>query len=161
MQLYLDCDGVLADFERAATEMLRMPPRAFEKRHGLGEFWKRLARHPDFYGSLPLMPDAMELFEAVRHLNPIILTGLPRGDWAAPQKVRWAAEHFPGTRIITCLAADKRRHAREGDILVDDTLKYQALWNGAGGIFVHHRNAPESIEALRRLIPEEMAAAAD
>jgi 5'(3')-deoxyribonucleotidase len=160
MQLYLDCDGVLADFERAATELLRMPPRPFEKRHGLGEFWKRLARHPDFYGSLPLMPDAMELFEAVRHLDPIILTGLPRGDWAAPQKVRWAAEHFPGTRIITCLAADKRRHAREGDILVDDTLKYQALWNGAGGIFVHHRNARESIEALRRLIPEEMAAAA-
>jgi hypothetical protein len=72
----------------------------------------------------------MELFEAVRHLDPIILTGLPRGNWAAPQKVRWAAEHFPDTRIITCLAADKRRHAREGDILVDDTLKYRDLWTG-------------------------------
>lgn len=54
----------------------------------------------------------MILFEVVRHLDPIILTGLPRGTWAAPQKVRWAAEHFSGTRIITCLAADKRRHAR-------------------------------------------------
>jgi hypothetical protein len=111
MQLYLDCDGVLADFEGAATKLLGLPPRAFEKRHGLPTFWKRLAAHPDFYGSLPLMPDAMRLFDAVRHLDPIILTGLPRGNWAAPQKVRWAAEHFPATRIITCLAADKRRHA--------------------------------------------------
>lgn len=105
MQLYLDCDGVLADFEQAATDLLGMPPRQFEKRHGLPTFWQRLARHGDFYGSLPLMPDATMLFDAVRHLDPIILTGLPRGNWAAPQKVRWAAEHFPGTRIITCLAA--------------------------------------------------------
>lgn len=159
MQLYLDCDGVLADFERAATGLLCLPPRAFQKRHGLPEFWKRLERSGDFYSSLPLMPDAMRLFNAVRHLDPIILTGLPRGNWAAPQKVRWAAEHFPGTRIITCLAADKRRHAREGDILVDDTLKYEALWTGAGGIFVHHRDAETSIEELRMLIPEAMNAA--
>ena len=160
MQLYLDCDGVLADFDRAATELLRMAPRQFEKRHGLPEFWKRLARHPDFYGTLPLMPDAMTLFDAVRHLDPIILTGLPRGDWAAPQKVRWAAEHFPGTRIITCLAADKRRHARDGDILVDDTLKYRDLWVGAGGVFVHHRAAESTLQELRTLALEAMSAGA-
>jgi hypothetical protein len=159
MQLYLDCDGVLADFDRAATELLKMPPRQFEKGHGLPEFWKRLTRHPDFYGSLPLMPGAMILFEAVRHLDPVILTGLPRGNWAAPQKVRRAAEHFPGTRIITCLAADKRRHAREGDILVDDTLKYRDLWTGAGGTFVHHRDAETTIRELRSLVPEAMAGA--
>ena len=104
MQSYLGCDGVLADFDKAATELLKMPPRAVEKRHGRPEFWKRLARHPDSYGFLPLMRDAMILFEAVRHVDPVILTGRPRGDWAAPQKVRWAAEHFPGTRIKTCLA---------------------------------------------------------
>lgn len=160
MQLYLDCDGVLADFDRAATELLGTGPRQFEERHGRAAFWKRLARHPNFYGTLPLMPDAMILFDAVRHLHPVILTGLPRGDWAAPQKVRWAAEHFPGTRIITCLAADKRRHARDGDILVDDTLKYEPLWTGAGGIFVHHRDARTTIEELHRLIPEAMAAGA-
>lgn len=97
-QLYLDCDGVLADFDKGATAVLGLHPRAFEKRHGLGRFWQKLAQAPDFYFGLPLMPDAMELFEAVRHLNPIILTGLPRGNWAADQKVRWAAEYFPGTR---------------------------------------------------------------
>lgn len=154
MQLYLDCDGVLADFELAATALLGMPARAFEARRGPAAFWKRIAAHGDFYGTLQLMPDAMELFDAVRHLDPIILTGLPRGNWAAPQKVRWAAEHFPGTRIITCLARDKRAHAREGDILVDDTLKYRHLWEEAGGTFVHHRNARETIDELHQLVPE-------
>jgi len=153
-QLFLDCDGVLADFDRAATEILGVPPREFERRHGPGEFWRRLARAPDFYARLPPMPDADELFEAVRHLNPIILTGLPRGSWAAPQKVRWAAEHFPGTRVITCMAVDKRRHAQEGDLLVDDTLRYRGLWEEAGGIFVHHRTAAETVEELRRIWPD-------
>lgn len=159
MQLYLDCDGVLADFDRGATELLGMPPRQYEKRHGLPAFWRALARHPDFYGTLPLMADAKRLFEAVRHLDPIILTGLPRGQWAAPQKVRWAAEHFPGTRIITCMAVDKRRHAQAGDILVDDTERHRGLWEGAGGIFVLHQNAARSIAALDEIIPEDMAAA--
>ena len=152
-QLYLDCDGVLADFEKGATALLGMPPRAFEKRHGIGRFWGRLAKAPDFYFSLPLMDDAMELFEAVRHLDPIILTGLPVGNWAADQKVRWAARHFPGTRIITTMARDKRNHGKEGDVLVDDQLRHAHLWEEMGGIFIHHKNAADSIERLKAYFP--------
>ena len=148
-QLYLDCDGVLADFDKGAMAILGMKPKAFEHRHGLGRFWAKLATAPDFYFSLPLLPDAMQLFDAVKHLDPIILTGLPRGNWAADQKMRWAAQHFPGVRMITCMARDKRNHAREGDVLVDDMEKYRHLWEQAGGIFVHHRSAAASIEALR------------
>jgi len=148
-QLYLDCDGVLADFDKGATAVLGLPPRQFEKRHGLGRFWQKLATAPDFYFSLPLMADAMELFDAVRHLEPVILTGLPRGNWAADQKVRWAAKHFPGTRIITTLARDKRNHAKEGDVLVDDQDRHRHLWEEAGGIFILHKSAQQSIAELR------------
>lgn len=156
MQLYLDCDGVLADFDRRARDILGMAPRAYEKKYGIGAFWREIARHGDFYGTLPLMPDAMDLFAAVRHLIPVILTGLPRGQWAAPQKIRWAAEHFPGTQILTVMAVDKRHHAQRGDILVDDQQKHAHLWEAAGGIFVHHRSAAETIARLHALIPEDM-----
>ena len=148
-QLYLDCDGVLADFDKGATAVLGLPPRAFEKRHGLGRFWQKLATAPDFYFGLPLMPDAMELFDAVKHLDPIILTGLPRGNWAADQKVRWAAQYFPGTKIITTMARDKRNHAKEGDVLVDDQDRHRGLWEEAGGVFILHKSAKQSIEALK------------
>jgi hypothetical protein len=152
-QLYLDCDGVLADFDRGAEEVLGLHPRVFEARHGRGRFWARLAQTPEFFARLPLMPGAMELFEAVRHLEPVILTGIPRGDWAAAQKVRWAAQHFPGTRIITCLAVDKRRHCRMGDVLVDDTLKHRHLWEEAGGIFIHHRSVEGTLDELAAYFP--------
>ena len=158
-QLYLDCDGVLANFNAGAEAILGLKPRAFEQRYNIGKMWAKLAGAPDFYGTLPLMPGAMELFDAVRHLNPIILTGLPRGNWAAGQKERWAAEHFPGTRIITCMAVDKRKHAKKGDVLVDDMLKHRQLWEEAGGVFVHHRTVPETLRELRDLFPLEEGAA--
>lgn len=152
-QLFLDCDGVLADFDAVATEMLGMSPEAFEHRHGQNEFWRRVAKADDFYFRLPLMPDARTLFDAIAHLDPIILTGLPMGSWAAPQKVRWAAQHFPGTRIITCMARDKYRHMNGADVLVDDRADHREKWKAAGGIFVHHKDARSSLRQLAEIYP--------
>jgi len=102
---------------------------------------------------LPMMPDAMELFEAVKHLEPTILTGLPLGNWAAPQKVKWAAEHFPGTRIITTMARDKYKHMTGMDVLVDDRADHRDKWEGAGGTFIHHKNARDSLRQLAEIYP--------
>ena len=150
-QIYLDCDGVLADFDRGAERILGLPPRIFEQRHGAGEFWRRLAHADNFFDSLEPMADAYELYEAVRGRNPIILTGLPRGKWAEPQKRRWAERHFPGVPVITTLAALKHEHRHPGDVLVDDRDKHRHLWEANGGVFVHHRSAADSIAQLRRL----------
>ncbi len=151
--LFLDCDGVLADFDAGARKLLGMNPAAFEAKHGKGEFWKRLARAPDFYGSLEEMPDAQRLFRAVEHLEPTILTGLPLGKWAAPQKQRWAAEHFPGVPIITTMAREKHLHMEPGDVLVDDRENHRGLWENAGGVFVHHRNAEDTLRKLKPIYP--------
>lgn len=151
-QLFLDCDGVLADFDTAAEQLFKQNSREAEKALGTPAFWKRIRSHKNFYGNLPLLPDAMELYHAVAHLNPIILTGCPIGGWAEQQKVDWAARHFPGVRIITCLSREKCRFlVHPGDILVDDYLKYRHLWEQAGGIFVHHETAKQTIESLAKL----------
>jgi len=152
-RLFLDADGVLADFDASAQRLLGMKPKAFIARHGRGEFWKRLARAKNFYGTLPEMSDARLLFDAVKHLEPTILTGLPLGRWAAPQKVEWAAEHFPGVPIITCMAADKHKHMKPGDVLVDDREKHRAAYEAAGVVFVHHKNAEDSLKQLAKIFP--------
>lgn len=139
--MFLDCDGVLADFDKAAIGIFGMAPRQFERRFGLRAFWARLAATPDFFANLDLMPDAMELYRAVRSLSPTILTGLPRGDWAEAQKRRWAERHFPRVPVITTTAALKHEHCHSGDALADDREKYRHLWEAAGGIFVHHTSA--------------------
>jgi hypothetical protein len=147
-QVFLDCDGVLADFDKAASAAFGMSPRQFERRFGLSAFWKKLAATPDFFANLDLLPDAMQLYRPIRHLDPLILTGLPRGHWAEPQKRWWAERHFPGVRVITTTAALKYEHCHPGDALVDDRDKYRHLWEGAGGIFIHHSGAAASLDGL-------------
>ena len=146
-RLFLDCDGVLADFDRGVRDLLGMSAKPFIAKRGRGAFWKALAKAPNFYGSLPEMPDARILFDAVKHLKPAILTGLPMGNWAAPQKVNWAAEHFP----------DKHQHMHEGDVLVDDREKHRTAYEEAGVVFVHHRNAEDSLGQLAKLYPSVKA----
>ena len=156
-RLFLDADGVLADFDRGSVELLGMKSKAFIDRHGRGAFWKRLAKARNFYGALPEMPDARALFDAVEHLKPTILTGLPLGNWAARQKVEWAAQHFPGVPIITCMAADKHLHMHPGDVLVDDREKHRSAYEAAGVVFVHYRNAEDSLRQLAKIYPSVKA----
>ena len=158
-RLFLDADGVLADFDEGARRLFGMEPAAFEAKRGKREFWRRIANATNFYGSLPEMPDARLLFDAVAHLKPTILTGLPIGNWAAPQKIEWAAEHFPGVPIITCMARDKAKHMKRGDVLVDDRENHRAAYEAAGVVSVHHRNAEDSIRQLAKIFPSVKVAA--
>ena len=146
--VFLDCDGVLADFDTYAEAYFGMNPREYEKRIGSAKFWQQLEAKGDFYRNLPLMPDAMALYEGVKHLHPTILTGCPRGDWAQGQKVAWAAEHFPGVPIITCRSADKREYAKQGDVLIDDWPQHRHRWIEMGGVFIVHHDAASSLAAL-------------
>lgn len=150
-QIYLDCDGVLADFDKRAEGILGMPTREYEQVHGEDTFWDRLYAVDHFFTEMDPLQDAHELVDAVKHLNPIILTGHPRGYWALEQKMTWRDKHFTGIPMITCRSVDKRKFCRPGDILVDDWHKYSHLWQKAGGIFVYHTSAKESISKLTDL----------
>jgi hypothetical protein len=153
MQLFLDGDQVLADFDKRAEEIFGMSGREFEDTYGSKLFWKTLKEADGFFQNLDPMPDAMELYNAVKHLRPIILTGAPMGNWAGPQKLAWRDRHFPACQmIVVCPSRDKFKYmTKPGDILVDDLLKYKHIWVDNGGVFVHHTSAKSSIKQLKDL----------
>jgi hypothetical protein len=147
-QLYLDCDGVLANFDKAAVAAFGVPAREYEVINGWDTFWEKIRSvQPNVYAELELLPDAMELYNAVKHLRPIILTGSSR-EWARPQKLAWRDKYFPGVPMIVCRSNEKCRNCQPGDVLIDDYLKYQQLWIDAGGIFIYHTSAFTSINRL-------------
>lgn len=154
-QLFLDCDMVLANFEEAAEKILGGPPRQVQAKIGAEKMWRILGEVEDFFFHLPLMPGARRLYEAVKHLNPIILTGASDDirTWAEPQKRAWAAKYFPGVEVICCSSHNKRLYMKPGDVIVDDWPKYRHLWEEAGGIFILHENADKSIEQVLSLFP--------
>ncbi|MCK9486450.1 MAG: hypothetical protein M0R73_07085 [Dehalococcoidia bacterium] len=148
MTLFLDLDGVLADFEAHVEALFGEPP----SRLPLSQMWARAEATPGFFETMPLIPDAMDLWNYCRPFDPEILTGLPRGRWAEPQKRAWVRRRLgPCVTVHSCMARDKHLLARPGDVLVDDRTRWAHLWEGAGGVFVHHRSAAESIQALRDL----------
>lgn|SRR3546814_14527 len=65
--------------------------------------------------------EAKVLWEAIKPYNPTILTGMPRGNWAAAQKNAWCRAHLGSdVPVITCMSAKKHVHCTHGSVLIDD-----------------------------------------
>jgi FMN phosphatase YigB (HAD superfamily) len=148
MKLFLDLDGVLADFDAGVEQLTGKRPDQQSTR----DMWRALAKAPDFFGTLAMMQDAHLLWAWCKPFRPTILTGLPFGTWAPAQKKRWVANMLGAdVEVITCMSRDKHRWSGPGHVLVDDREKTRESWEAAGGTFILHRSAKASIDALRRL----------
>ena len=153
-RLFLDLDGVLAHFDQGIYRITGSFPHQITVR----ELWKAASKADGFFTHLPWMPDGRVLWEATCGLSPTILTGLPLGNWAEPQKRAWCTRELgPDVPVITCMARDKIKHAKailkkgEIPVLVDDRPKHRPLWHDGGGIFIHHTSVQNSLKALEDL----------
>lgn len=135
--IFLDLDGVLADFEYEITSIFDgKRPLSLEE-----EEWEIIkANSPTLFSNLELMPSAITLMESFRTLgfSPKILTAIPkRIQWpeVTGHKREWVYKHF-GTNTAVHFgpfAIDKQFHCRPGDILIDDHLMNVNQWKGRGG----------------------------
>ncbi|AHC15021.1 hypothetical protein L21SP2_1636 [Salinispira pacifica] len=148
--LFVDLDGVLVDFDRGVKEVTGKLPHELSPR----EMWPRLAKSGDFYNRLHWMPDGRQLWDELKHMNPVILTGLPMGNWAEAQKRSWCARELgEDVEVITCMSREKAKKARERagtriPVLIDDRLRLKEAWEEMGGIFIHHTDAVKSLRQL-------------
>jgi hypothetical protein len=149
-RIFCDMDGVLADFERGYKEAFGIECSKLLDNVD----WDLVRSKPDFYETLPPMPDCHVLWNYIKHTGASLLTGVPQrllGD-ANTQKHRWAYRVLgPSTHVICELSKDKSKHCQPGDILIDDWTKYQHLWEATGGVFVHHTSAMSTIAQLMDL----------
>ena len=145
--LYCDLDGVLADFDGYYQRIFGIDPRG--KSGAVA--WNALRRLGDFYADVLPLPDARWLWDQMMPWGPIVLTALPYSiPEVAVYKRDWVRRHLgEGTKIICCKSRTKHRHARPGDILVDDRDVDREAWVAAGGIFITYRSAREVMGALR------------
>ena len=151
-KICLDMDGVLADFDKLAIKMFDgVDPEVFDIIYGQEKFWKVLNSNPNFFRNLEPMEDAYDLYEAVKHLNAVIITGIPQNmDKYDNQKVEWARKYFPDIKqVICCKAKFKCDYAIEGDVLIDDRSIYIKNWVKAGGYYILHKSAKKSIWQLK------------
>lgn len=146
--LYLDMDGVIADFDSHAIEALGINPRETAP----SAFWAAVDAHGDFWGQMPLMPGAKRHVEFLRFLRPVVLTGLPSTgtERAAASKRALILEHFGLWLPVICCASKDKKNAMVamGDVLVDDNHDNCRRWEKAGGVAVQFQSWPQAFYEL-------------
>lgn len=154
MTIYVDLDGVLADFDKSAEAQLNTDNiYKYEFIWGPEKFWTEMNKDEEFFRWLDKKEDARHLWDSIAHLDPIILTALPKtgAERVDRQKRAWVGENFPGTEVITCPTKDKPKHCKPGDILIDDRAVNRDAWIKAGGTYLIHTTAARTIAALQAL----------
>lgn len=156
--LYLDMDGVVADFNEYAHRTLGVPAS-----QGIypDDVWQKLAANPRIYRDLIPITYAGELvatcfnFAQRKQYGFMFLTAVPKGNdvpWAFYDKVEWARKYFPNIPVMFGpYSKDKHQHCEPGDILIDDRSSNIEEWRAAGGIAIHHVDFDATITALDSL----------
>jgi len=150
-QLWIDSDGVLADFNERWFRFYSQDAETLKDKMGKKELWKSVRNYdPYFFQNLKPISGAYELINTTAHLKPIILTGSPT-EWGYIQKIRWFQFRYPELGVIVCKSKEKHLFCEPGDIIVDDRVKYKHLWEEAGGIWITHTDWRSSVEQLKEL----------
>jgi len=158
LKLFVDLDGVLADFDGGVLALTGRLPKDLEPKR----MWAILARTPDFYANLAWMPGGRGLWERLRPHGPTVLTGLPMGNWAKPQKLAWCARELgPEVPVVACMSREKAKLGREltpGDavpVLIDDRESLEEAWQAMGGVFILHAEPETSAAAFEDLLAKK------
>lgn len=154
-KVYLDLDGVLADF---FGEWARLSGVDHYKDIDNREAKLQMVReHPTFWEDLPLLPNAKELISTVlREFGEYSICTKPlEGDERCKQgKLNWVKNNLMDCLPVEVIfAEDKSVHAKQNDkacVLVDDYGKNIVGWNMAGGIGIKYE--PEAFDEIAQML---------
>lgn len=140
-KLFLDLDGVMADFDAYFVSYFQED----HKQMSDSKMWKMIEGHGDFFRNLPPCPGALEFFQGIKDLNPIILTACPKTFYsnAAIQKRKWVRKHLsPDIMVLPVLGGKNKPLFMHdfGDILIDDFGSNCESWVDHGGLAIVHEN---------------------
>lgn len=138
-----------------------------------GQMWAAISRQPAFYEELPWTKDGRQLWDAIKHLTPDILTGVPNTKKSRTQKATWCSRELgvtnhvdkagkkkaheivegrmkDGCNVITCWSRNKHQESRAFAVLIDDRESLAEDWTKNGGIFIHHTSTQDTLVQLKK-----------
>lgn len=155
--IFLDLDGVFADFESRMSECTDHVPWSLTS----SEMWAAINAYNNnvqpFFLTLDLMPDALRLWQFVvdNFENYSFLSAKGTGDDDyAEQKAAWVAKNISSTVVVECVerGAEKFKHAAAHTLLVDDMKRNTDNFVQAGGLAIVHTSVDDTIAKLQKLL---------
>lgn len=138
MNIYLDCDGVLADFIGAANDWLGLPlGKSWTKWDGDGIDWEKLNESMtfvSFWQDMQELPGAKKLYNNLKKLGRVYICTRPFGNPnCLYARSKWLQDKFGISIAETIYMHDKWLLARPDAILIDDNRENVDLFNEGGG----------------------------
>lgn len=153
-KIYLDMDGVIADFNKRYKALYKMEPKEAEDKKEFHKFFSEFIATQQF-ATLDLMPDATMLLNYLSKLNipTEILSSTSsekRDADIRAQKLMWLQTHnigfkvnlVPGKRL-------KKDFSNPNSLLIDDTPVNIDQWRREGGVGILHTDALTTIGILK------------
>lgn len=154
LKLYVDMDGVLANFEQGYDDIVggraQWPSKADDD-----AFWNPIIDTPNFWRNLKPMPDYRELWAYVSQHDYVAVLSSPGThdrSRAIVEKREWLHHHLGySTNVVFKHSKDKQHFACPNSILIDDYGANVRRWIEAGGIGIKHTSASSTIDQLMAL----------
>lgn len=160
--IFVDLDGVLADFVTAALHLHCRPEALsgwplgeFECHRALqitpGQFWSRIDQEgARFWAELAPFPWMRELFDRLRSVAPVTIASSPSYDPGCLEgKVRWIQQHLGKKFRDFLIGPPKHLLARPDVALIDDSDRNIEKFVQHGGVGIVFPQVWNSHHALR------------
>ena len=159
--IYLDMDGVVADFDKRFEDLSGMMPQEYVNKNGLNAFWDLIdEKHKvAFWRGIELMPGAEKLVRYVEQHPFEMLTAPSVKKQSVIGKSLWVKDKVGtlySTKPKVTYRSAKQKHTvkpnlTKFDILIDDKASTIDRWNGAGGTAILYQSADQVINDLKKL----------
>lgn len=154
-KIYVDLDGVLADFNGHARTVYGLSDSVLKS----NKIWDYITQYQknsnkEWFYDLPLMNDAMQLWDYVKDYSPTILTATGwEYEKVSEQKRKWVEKHFGSDIPVITVpkSEDKAKYATADSILIDDSERSINPWIQNKGIGILHKNSTQTIKDLEKI----------
>jgi 5'(3')-deoxyribonucleotidase len=153
-KIYLDLDGVVADFDKRFRDLSGMAPSDYESKNGKNAFWDFIdVKHKvAFWVGIPPMPQAKTLVDYVSQHDYEVLTAPSIKKQSVLGKNLWVRNHtgklFPSKPKVNFRFAKEKHKVKPNltqyDILIDDKASTIDNWESAGGTGILFTSTPQT-----------------
>lgn len=153
IKVYLDMDGVLADFDEGVRLLLGKGPKELPQK----VMWKAIKNNElPFWLNLPPVKDYLKLVKYLKNnFEHIMILSSPGegGENTVNGKMDWITDkdvHLPAI-----FRKDKQVYAEPNSLLIDDWSKNIEKWRLAGGQTLHYRDWKSAKKELELILKKE------
>jgi len=159
--IYLDMDGVVANFDKRFEDLSGLLPNDFVDKYGKNAFWDLIdEKHKvSFWRGIEIMPGAKKLVDFVSKYPYEMLTAPSVKKQSVIGKGLWITDKvgtlYPSRPKVTYRPAKEKHNVKSKltkfDILIDDKKSTIDSWDAKGGTAIFYQNADQVINDLKKL----------